>query len=99
MQDSIRITDDSIYIDIKAVPGASKTEFAGNKDGRLRVRIAAAAEDGKANTELIAFFAKALGCPKRNITITSGKKSRLKTLAFQADCKVKLKQILKETEK
>jgi uncharacterized protein (TIGR00251 family) len=76
------VTDDALHLYIKAVPGASKTEFAGIKDGRLRVRIAAAPEDGKANAELRAFLAKALGCVRRDIALISGEKSRLKTLAL-----------------
>jgi uncharacterized protein (TIGR00251 family) len=77
-----RVTDDALHLYIKAVPGASKTEFAGIKDERLRVRVAAAPEGGKANIELCAFLAKALGCARRDIALISGEKSRLKTLAL-----------------
>jgi uncharacterized protein (TIGR00251 family) len=76
------------------VPGASKTAFAGFKDGRLRVRIAAAPEDGKANAELLAFFAKALNCPRRDLQLVSGEKSRQKTIAIPSGCKEQLEQIL-----
>jgi uncharacterized protein (TIGR00251 family) len=81
MEHYYRVTDDALHLYIKAVPGASKTEFAGIKDKRLRVRIAAAPEGGKANAELCAFLAKALGCARRDIALISGEKSRLKTLA------------------
>jgi len=77
-----RIVGDGIHIAIKALPGASKTEFAGAGEGRLRIRLAAAPEGGKANAELIAFLAKALGCPKRDITLLRGEKSRLKTITL-----------------
>jgi uncharacterized protein (TIGR00251 family) len=76
-----RIKGDTLYLDIKAVPAASKTEFAGVKDGRLRIRIAAAPEDGKANAELCAFLAKTLGCAKKEAALASGERSRLKTAA------------------
>ncbi|MDR3192177.1 MAG: DUF167 domain-containing protein [Treponema sp.] len=69
---------------IKAVPGASKTEIAGLKDGCLRIRIAAAPEDGKANAELRAFLAGALGCPKGEVVLLRGERSRLKTLTVPA---------------
>jgi uncharacterized protein (TIGR00251 family) len=82
MDEYFHITGDRIQLDIKAVPGASKTEFAGVKDGRLRVRIAAAPEDGRANAELTGFLAKALGCPKRDVQLVKGEKSRLKTIAL-----------------
>jgi uncharacterized protein (TIGR00251 family) len=77
-----RIVGDEIHIAIKALPGASKTEFAGKQEQCLRVRIAAAAEDGRANAELVAFLAKTLGCPKRDIKLLHGEKSRLKTIAI-----------------
>jgi uncharacterized protein (TIGR00251 family) len=77
-------------IDIKAVPGASKTEIAGVKDKRLRLRIAAAPEDGKANAELCGFLAKALSCPKRDIRLEKGEKSRLKTVSLPAEYMEKL---------
>ncbi|GHV52868.1 hypothetical protein AGMMS49579_10710 [Spirochaetia bacterium] len=77
----IRVSGDLLHIDIKAVPGASKTEAAGIKDNRLRIRIAAAPEDGKANAELCGFLAKFLGCAKRDVVLLRGEKSRLKTAA------------------
>jgi uncharacterized protein (TIGR00251 family) len=91
--------DDLVYADIKAVPGASRTELAGFKEGRLRVRIAAAPEGGKANEELRAFFAKQLGCAKRELILAKGEKSRLKTLAFPRVYEVQFSEILKTLEK
>jgi uncharacterized protein (TIGR00251 family) len=94
MHDSCRTVGDSIHIEVKALPGASKTEFAGVKDGRLRVRVAAAPEGGRANAELVSFLAKALGCPARDVVLLRGEKSRLKTLALPLACEVKLEQVL-----
>jgi len=85
---------DHIHIAIKALPGASKTEFAGFKEGRLRVRIAAAPEDGKANAELAAFVSKSLGCAKRDVTLLHGTQSRLKTLAVPAVYRLQLDKII-----
>jgi uncharacterized protein YggU (UPF0235/DUF167 family) len=51
------------------------------------MKIAAAPEDGKANTALIAFLAKTLGCPKNQIRVFSGEKSRLKTIALPVSVK------------
>ncbi|MDR1238805.1 MAG: DUF167 domain-containing protein [Treponema sp.] len=78
----LRISGDRVYLELRAVPGASRTELAGFRDGRLRVRIAAAPEDGKANRELTAFFAKLLDCPKKELVLERGEKSRQKTLSF-----------------
>ena len=94
MQDCRRIAGNEIHLAIKALPGASKTELAGIKDGRLRVKIAAAPEDGRANAALIAFLAGLLGCPKREITVKQGEKSRLKTIALPLAYRVQLDKIL-----
>jgi uncharacterized protein (TIGR00251 family) len=94
-QDCYFTVGDAIHISIKALPAASKTEFAGFKEGRLRVRIAAAPEDGKANAELVAFFSKSLGCPKRDVTLLHGEKSRLKTLAVPLAYRLQWEEIVK----
>jgi uncharacterized protein (TIGR00251 family) len=95
MKKNNRGPDQLFHVDIKASPGAARTELAGFKDGRLRVRIAAAPEDGKANGELCAFFSKLLGCPKRDLVLERGEKSRQKTLAFPAIYKIKFDEIIK----
>jgi uncharacterized protein (TIGR00251 family) len=95
MDNVFRISGGRLLVDIKAVPGASKTEAAGVKDGRLRIRIAAAPEDGKANSALVTFLAKELGCPKRDITIVSGEKSRLKTAAVPVSCETTLRALVR----
>ena len=92
----IRFDADRVYLDIKAQPAAPRTELAGVRDGRLRVRIAKAPEDGKANAELIAFLAKALRCSRREIVLEAGEKSRLKTLSFPAELRETLETIIKE---
>jgi len=77
-----QIKGDAIHLAVKAIPGASKTEFAGVQNGLLRVKIAAPPEDGKANAELIAFLSQVLGCPRRDISLLRGEKSRQKIVAF-----------------
>ena len=95
MNNCFRDDGDKIRLEIKAVPGASKTELAGIKDGCLRIRIAAAPEDGKANTEMLNFLSKKIDCPKRDLQLLSGEKSRLKTIALPLERKAQLEQILK----
>jgi len=84
METCARPDGDRILVNLKVVPGASRTEVVGIKEGRLRLRVAAAPEDGKANAELRAFIAKALGCPKSAVILVAGEKSRLKTLSLPA---------------
>jgi uncharacterized protein YggU (UPF0235/DUF167 family) len=62
------------------------------------VRIAKAPEDGRANEELRGFFAAALGCPKREVILQSGEKSRLKTLSLPPACREKLQALIRAKE-
>jgi uncharacterized protein len=61
-------------------PGAKTTEAAGHHGGDPKIRIAAKPEDGKANAELCAFLARALGVGKTEIQVVSGQTSRRKWL-------------------
>jgi uncharacterized protein YggU (UPF0235/DUF167 family) len=53
-------------------------------DGRLKVRIAAAAESGKANAALIEFVARSLGIKKTAVRLVSGSSSRDKIVEVDA---------------
>jgi uncharacterized protein (TIGR00251 family) len=79
----IRADEDGVVVEVLVVPRASKCSFAGVHDGRIKVLLDAPPVDGKANEALIAFFAKALGRPKRDVTIARGLKGRQKTLVLQ----------------
>jgi uncharacterized protein (TIGR00251 family) len=94
MADCFRISGASILLAVKAAPGASKSRVAGISGGRLRISIAAAAEDGRANEELRSFLAKTLGCPRKDIALVAGEKSRLKTLGLPLGCLEKLEKLL-----
>ena len=82
-----------MLINVKVIPGASKSELVEVREGRLKVRIAAAPEDGKANEELRSFLAKTLELPKKDIVLASGEKSRLKTLRLPVSAREKLESM------
>ena len=67
-------------LDVRVIPRAGRSGFAGLRDGALLVKLAAAPVDGAANDELIALLAKTLRIPKRDITIVSGERSRTKRI-------------------
>ena len=96
MEDWFKTAGDSIHIEIKAIPGASKTEIVGVRDKQLCVRVAAAPEDGKANACLCEFLAKTLSCAKRDAVLVKGEKSRLKVIAVPLNCGEKLKALLEQ---
>lgn len=62
----------AVLIRVKAVPGASRDAIAGLLGDRLKVRVAAAPEGGKANDAICALLAKALGAKPRDASVVSG---------------------------
>lgn len=70
-----------LYLRIKVRPGAPQTEFkAIMADEKIKLDIAAAPENGRANEELIGFLAKEFGLSRKNIKIISGAGERLKLI-------------------
>lgn len=66
-------------VDIKVTFG-QETKFLGWFGDRLKIRLNTRPEKGKANKELISFFAEQLGVPQNMIEIVSGHTSQLKTI-------------------
>lgn len=61
-------------------PGARRSELAGVADGRLRVRLAAPAVEGRANEALVRYVAGLLGVRRQEVTLVAGGHSRRKLL-------------------
>ena len=71
---------DGATINVRVTPRAGRTVVTGRRGDAWHVRLAAAPVDGAANSALIEFVANSLDCPRRNISIISGEKSRDKRL-------------------
>ena len=75
------MTDPQIHeILVKAVPGASRSQIAGPLGDRLKIRISAPPEGGKANKAICALLAKQLGISKSSVEITRGQTSAEKSV-------------------
>jgi len=61
-------------------PGAARSEIAGVADGRLRIRLAAPAREGRANEELTRFVAGLLEVRRKDVVLASGSNGRRKLL-------------------
>jgi uncharacterized protein (TIGR00251 family) len=83
--DDVRIeTDgDDAVLAVKAVPGASRDAIAGAVGDRLKVRVSAAPEGGRANEAICATVARTLGLKPRRVTVESGHASPEKRLRVQ----------------
>lgn len=69
----------SVLIDIKAVPGASRDQIVGPLGDRLKIRVSAPPEGGRANAAIRGLLAGALGIPARNVEIIRGASTATKT--------------------
>ena len=67
-------------VTVRVTPRAGRTAIAGERDGVLLVRLAAAPVDGAANDTLVALIAAGLGVPKRDVAIVAGARGRTKRL-------------------
>lgn len=59
-------------LNLKVVPGASRTQLAGVLGGALKLAVAAPPEAGKANAAVIAFLAGLLNVRRSDIAIVRG---------------------------
>lgn len=75
-----QIGRDGVTIQIRAQPGAKRTEVAGVYGDCLKVRVASPPVDGKANDCLIEFLARRLGVKRGQVAITRGLGSRRKNV-------------------
>ena len=72
--------DDDVLLYIRAVPGASRDQIAGLVGDRLKIRISAPPEAGKANKAICKLLAKALGLKPKDVTVHAGHISPEKTM-------------------
>jgi len=72
--------DDGVQIRVRVQPKASNDSIGEERSGRLRIRLTAPPIDGAANEALRTFIAKRLGISKGSVSLTSGVRTRDKTL-------------------
>jgi uncharacterized protein (TIGR00251 family) len=67
-------------ISVKAVPGASRDQIVGPLGDRLKIKVAAPPEGGKANAAIGALIAGALGLRPRQVEVVAGHASAEKVV-------------------
>jgi uncharacterized protein (TIGR00251 family) len=79
------VTDDpsGTLLRIKAVPGAKRDQIAGPLGDRLKVRVAAPPEGGKANAAICALIAKALDLKPSAVTLIAGQTNPEKSVRVE----------------
>lgn len=81
MTDFFHPTCQGYLLKLHVVPGARKTAVAGLHGDRLKIKVAAPPEKGRANDELLEFLARSLKLPRQAVQLTSGASSRAKVVA------------------
>lgn len=72
-----------VRIALKVIPRSRVESCDGVRNGRLWLKLAAPAVDGKANAALVSFLARTLGVKKTQVLLESGEKSRLKLVEIE----------------
>ncbi len=67
-----------VQLDLKVVPGASRTKVTGLWGAALKVAVAAPPEGGKANAAVIEVIADVFGLKRGDVQIISGQTKPLK---------------------
>ena len=81
---------------VKVVPGASRTGVVGWLGDRLKVRVSAPPERGKANAAVEHVIAAELGMPPGSVSVISGGKSPLKVVQITGLASATVSQKLKQ---
>lgn len=74
---------DAILLHIKVVPGSSRDAIAGVLGTRLKIKVAAAPEKGRANAAVIELLAQILQLPTSAFTLIKGHTAPEKTLQMR----------------
>ena len=73
----------AVLVRLKAVPGASRDAIAGLLGDRLKVRVAAPPEGGRANEAIVELLATSLGISPSSVSIVHGHASPSKTARIE----------------
>ena len=87
----LSVREDGVLLQLSVMPNARRTEVDGLLDGALRVRLAVPPIDGRANDALVAWLAKSLSVPKRDVQVLRGESSRRKQVAIAVSHDVALR--------
>ena len=77
-----------LLLDLHVQPRASRDRIVGEHGERIKVTITAPPVDGRANTHLRRFLAKAFGVPPSRVEVVGGQSGRDKRIAVAAPAKI-----------
>jgi uncharacterized protein (TIGR00251 family) len=72
--------DGNVVLTVHVQPGARRSEVVGPHGDALKVRVAAPAQDGKANRAVLALLADTLGVRPGDVELVAGASNRRKRM-------------------
>jgi len=69
-----------LYLNVHAQPGVKRPQLRGMHGDAVKIAVAEAAQDGKANAAIVRFVAGALGIAPAGVEVAAGHTSRRKRL-------------------
>lgn len=93
----VRSTTGGCEILLKVVPGSSRDALAGTLGDRLKVKVSAAPEGGKANKAVCILLARVFGVKPRDVSIIAGATSPEKTARINSLTAEQIRQALKQS--
>ena len=85
---------EGVLLSLHVIPNAPRTQIVGLHGEALKIRVHAPPVEGKANEEIIRFFAQELGLAKSKLEIASGELSRSKKIRIKAATWLRIKERL-----
>ena len=83
-----------VDLTVRLQPRAKRNAIVGERDGVLRVTVAAAPVEGQANTALCKLIAKRAGIARGRVSIVRGERSRDKVVRVEGVAPAELRRAL-----
>ncbi len=88
-----------VRVRVRVIPRAKKDRVDGLHGDAVKIRVTAPPVEGAANDALVKFLAKALGVPRRDVSIVQGAHSRNKVISIVGVSKEEVRRALGLNEK
>ena len=82
---------------VRVIPNARRTEFSGQRNGEILLRLNAPAVNGKANRAAVEFLADYFGIARSRVTLISGDKTRHKVFELVAVEERRMDELLRKS--
>jgi len=90
---AIQVGKQGLYLNVHAQPGAKRPQLRGMHGNAVKIAVAEAAQDGKANAAIVDLLARALKVSRSQIEVASGHTSRSKRVFLSGDVAVLRKKL------